>query len=88
MSILVIAEHDNRSLKNSTLNAVSAALLCGQDVHLLVAGYQCRNAADEAAKISGVSKVLMADAVSLADTEEKLGILFSARGGCHAQFLR
>lgn len=65
MSILVIAEHDNRSLKNSTLNAVSAALLCGQDVHLLVAGYQCRNAADEAAKISGVSKVLMADAVSL-----------------------
>lgn len=65
MSILVIAEHDNQSLKNSTLNAVSAALSCGQDIHLLVAGCQCKTAADEAAKVKGISKVLMADAVSL-----------------------
>lgn len=65
MSILVIAEHDNQSLKNSTLNAVSAALSCGQDVHLLVAGYQCKTVADELAKVSGISKVLLADAASL-----------------------
>ena len=62
MSILVIAEHDNQSLKNSTLNTVSAALLCGQDIHLLVAGCQCKSVAEEASKVSGVSKVLMADA--------------------------
>ena len=65
MSILVIAEHDNRSLKNSTLNTVSAAQACGQDVHVLVAGSQCRPAADMAAGIAGVSKVLMADASAL-----------------------
>ena len=65
MSILVIAEHDNQSLKNSTLNTVSAALQCGQDIHLLVAGHECRNAADEAATVTGVSKVLLADAASL-----------------------
>ena len=65
MSILVIAEHDNQSLKNSTLNTVSAALLCGQDIHLLVAGCQCKSVAEEASKVSGVSKVLMADATSL-----------------------
>ena len=65
MSILVIAEHDNQSLKNSTFNTVSAALLCGQDIHLLVAGCQCKSVAEEASKVSGVSKVLMADAASL-----------------------
>lgn len=61
MSILIIAEHNNRSLKSATLNAVSAGLSLAADVVVLVAGHQCRDAADEAAKISGVSKVLMAD---------------------------
>ena len=65
MPILVIAEHDNHSLKSVTSSAISAALACGQDVHLLVAGYQCRQAADEAATIAGVAKVLLADAASL-----------------------
>lgn len=65
MSILVIAEHDNSSLKNSTLNTVSAALACGQDVHVLVAGSQCRSVADRVACVAGVSKVLLADAAEL-----------------------
>ncbi len=62
MSILVIAEHDNQSLKAATLNAVTAAAQIGGDVHLLVAGAGCGAAASAAAKISGVKKVLVADA--------------------------
>ncbi len=65
MPILVIAEHDNQSLKSGTCHAVSAAVLCGQDVHVLVAGSQCDNAANEAATIAGVSKVLKIDAADL-----------------------
>ena len=62
MPILVVAEHDNQSLKNGTYHAVSAAALCGQDIHVLVAGSGCRSAAEKAANIAGVTKVLMADA--------------------------
>lgn len=65
MPILVVAEHDNRSLKNSTFNTVSAAALCGQDIHVLIAGFECQNAAREAAEIAGVAKVLTADAPHL-----------------------
>ena len=61
MSILVIAEHDNESLKSATLNTVTAALAIGGDVSVLVAGSQCQSVAEAAAKISGVSKVLVAD---------------------------
>ncbi|TAL56996.1 FAD-binding protein [Pandoraea sp.] len=67
MSILVIAEHDNQSIKAATLNTVSAAAQCGSDVHVLVAGANCSGAAQQAAKIAGVSKVLVADAPHLAD---------------------
>jgi electron transfer flavoprotein alpha subunit len=66
MTILVIAEHDNTSLKAATLNAVSAAQQIGGEVHVLVAGHDARCAADAAAKISGVGKVLLADALQLA----------------------
>jgi len=62
MSALVIAEHDNASLKGSTLNTVAAAALCGGDVHILVAGHGCAAVAAAAAQIAGVSKVLVADA--------------------------
>jgi len=62
MAILVIAEHDNLSIKAATLNAVTAAGRIGGDVHLLVAGSGCAAAAAAAARISGVSKVLLADA--------------------------
>jgi electron transfer flavoprotein alpha subunit len=63
----VLAEHDNASLKAATLNAVTAAVQCGGEVHVLVAGGGCGAAAAAAAQIAGVSKVLVADAPQLAD---------------------
>ncbi|MEH6443368.1 MAG: FAD-binding protein [Oceanospirillaceae bacterium] len=61
MSILVIAEHDNATLKSTTLNTVTAAAAIGGDISILVAGNDCQSVAQEAAKIAGVSKVLVAD---------------------------
>ena len=66
MTSLVIAEHDNVTLKPSTLNTVTAALQCGGDVHLLVAGHHAAAAAAAAAQVAGVAKVLHIDAESLA----------------------
>jgi len=66
MTSLVIAEHDNNSVKVSTLNTVTAALACGGDVHVLVAGANAGAAAAQAAKIAGVAKVLHADDAGLA----------------------
>ncbi|PLZ00015.1 electron transfer flavoprotein subunit alpha [Burkholderia sp. WAC0059] len=65
MTILVIAEHDNATVKGATLNAVAAARKIGGDVHVLVAGHNAQGAADAAAKIAGVAKVLLADAPQL-----------------------
>lgn len=65
MSILVIAEHDHASLKPVTLNVVAAAKAIDGDVHVLVAGTDCSGAADAAAKIDGVAKVLKCDAPEL-----------------------
>ncbi|ANH74017.1 FAD-binding protein [Ralstonia insidiosa] len=67
MTALVIAEHDNQSIKAATLNAVTAAAQCGGDVHVLVAGAGCGAAAQAAAQIAGVAKVLVADAPQFAD---------------------
>ena len=61
MSILVIAEHDNATLKAETLKTVAAAQKIGGDITLLVAGFNCQNAIDAAVKVNGVSKVLVAD---------------------------
>ena len=61
MSILVIAEHDNASINGATLNTVTAAKAIGGDIAVLVAGEGCGAAAEAAAKIDGVSKVLVAD---------------------------
>ena len=66
MTVLVIAEHDNASLKGATLNTVTAAAACGGDVHVLVAGHNAGAAAQAAAQIAGVAKVLHADGDSLA----------------------
>ncbi|MCP5280405.1 MAG: electron transfer flavoprotein subunit alpha/FixB family protein [Rhodoferax sp.] len=66
MTSLVIAEHDNKSIKGATLNTVTAALQCGGDVHVLVAGSDAAAAAADAAKIAGVTKVLHADDAGLA----------------------
>jgi electron transfer flavoprotein alpha subunit len=62
MASLVVAEHDNASLKDATLNTVTAALKLGPDVQVLVAGSNCGPAAEAASKITGVTKVLVADA--------------------------
>jgi electron transfer flavoprotein alpha subunit len=66
MTALVIAEHDNGSIKVSTLNTVTAAAQCGGEVHVLVAGAAATGAAQAAARITGVSKVLHADSAALA----------------------
>ncbi len=62
MTALVVAEHDNASIKGATLNTVTAAAACGGDVHVLVAGHNAAAAAQAAAQIAGVAKVLHADA--------------------------
>jgi electron transfer flavoprotein alpha subunit len=62
MTTLLLAEHDNIHLKEATAKALTAATQLGGDVHLLIAGSQCRSAAEEAAKLNGVAKILVADA--------------------------
>jgi electron transfer flavoprotein alpha subunit len=62
MPTLLLAEHNNRSLKDATAKAMTAAKAIGAPVHILVAGRDCRSAAEEAAKLDGVAKVLIADA--------------------------
>ena len=66
MAALVIAEHDNATLKPATLNTVTAAAQCGGEVHVLVAGHNAAAAAQAAAQIAGVSKVIHAEAAALA----------------------
>ena len=66
MTALVIAEHDNASIKPATLNTVTAAAACGGDVHVLVAGHNAAEAAKAAGQIAGVSKVIHADSDALA----------------------
>src|SRR4051812_47279313 len=67
MTALVIAEHDNTSIKGATLNTVAAAAAIGGEVHVLVSGHNAAAAAAAAAQIAGVTKVLHADAASLAE---------------------
>jgi electron transfer flavoprotein alpha subunit len=65
MTVLVIAEHDNASIKSATLNTVTAATACGGEVHVLVAGFHAAGAAAAAAGIAGVAKVIHADSEGL-----------------------
>ncbi len=66
-AILVIAEHDHGALKGATLNTVTAAAAIGGDIHVLIAGQNAAGAAQAAAQIAGVAKVLHADGASLAE---------------------
>ncbi len=66
MTALLLAEHDNKALKDATAKALTAAKALGGDVHVLVAGKDCRAVADAAAKLAGVAKVLLADAAPYA----------------------
>ncbi|MEC9078970.1 MAG: electron transfer flavoprotein subunit alpha/FixB family protein, partial [Pseudomonadota bacterium] len=67
MSILVIGEHDNAALRPSTLNVVTAAKALSSDIDVLIAGSDCQGAADEAATIAGITRVLKADDAALSD---------------------
>src|SRR5258705_501065 len=78
MSILVIAEHDNKQLKPGAANTIAAANKLGGEIDVLVAGHQCADAAAAAAKIAGVTKVMVSDAphyaVALAENMAALGL--------------
>jgi electron transfer flavoprotein alpha subunit len=88
MSILVIAEHDNTQLKAATLNAVAAAAKLGSEVHLLVAGSGCGAVAEQAAAVTGVEKVKVADATHYADqTAENLAALIQTHAGGYSHIL-
>ncbi|MDB6062260.1 MAG: electron transfer flavoprotein subunit beta [Verrucomicrobiaceae bacterium] len=81
MSILVVAEHDNASIKGATLNTVAAAQKIGGDITVLVAGQGVAAAAEAASKIAGVSKVLVADNAAYAhQLAENLGLLIAEVG--------
>lgn len=81
MSILVVAEHDNDSVKSVTLNTVTAASAIGGEVAILVAGSNCGGAAEAAAKIAGVSKVLVADNAAYEhQLAENMGLLVAEIG--------
>ncbi len=67
MTTLVIAEHDHGTLKGATFNTVAAAMQCGGDVHVLIVGHNADGAAQAAAQIAGVAKVLHADGACLAE---------------------
>jgi len=83
MAILLVAEHDNASLSDQTAKALSAALKIGSDVHILVAGKGAKPAADAAAKLKGVTKVLLADSAELEHrlAEPTAALVVSLAGG-------
>ena len=90
MSVLILAEHDHRTLKSSTLHVVTAAAKLGGDVHVLVAGSNARAAAEAAAKVAGVAKVLLTEAAHLErpTAEAIAAIMVSlARGGGYAHLV-
>ncbi|MBP8924760.1 MAG: electron transfer flavoprotein subunit alpha/FixB family protein, partial [Pseudomonadales bacterium] len=88
MSTLVIAEHSNDELKAATLHTVTAAIALGGEVHVLVAGSNCAAAAEAAARIAGVSKVLVADnAVYAHQLVENVGKLVAELGASYDNLL-
>ena len=88
MTILVIAEHDQQSLKAATLNTVTAARKIGGDIHVLVAGSNCNAAAEQAATLQGVSLVKVADAGHYQNqTAENLTALVIAQAGNYSHIL-
>ncbi|MDB5868015.1 MAG: etfA [Polaromonas sp.] len=88
MTVLVIAEHDNASIKGATLNTVTAAAACGGDIHVLVAGHSAHAAAEAAAKIAGVAKVIHADGQAFAHRlAENIAAQVLALAGGYSHFL-
>ncbi len=88
MSILVIAEHDNSQLKSATLHTIAAAKKIRGDLHILVAGQNCRAVAEQAAKIGGATKVLLADDPAYAQRlAENLAKLIQGLAGQYGHIL-
>jgi len=88
MAILVLAEHDNTALKAATLNTVAAAKAIGGDIHVLVAGANCKTVADAASKVTGVSKVLLADNAAYAhQLAENVSLLVAELGKGYSHIL-
>ncbi|TKW77284.1 MAG: electron transfer flavoprotein subunit alpha/FixB family protein, partial [Bradyrhizobium icense] len=88
MTTLLIAEHDNASIKDATNKALTAAAALGADVHVLVAGENAKGAADAAAKLAGVKKVLLADGALYAhDLAEPLAALIVSLAGNYDAFV-
>ena len=88
MGILVIAEHDNAEVKASTLNTIAAARAIGGDVDLLVAGSGCGAVAEAAARLDGVTRVLVADAAHYADQgAENVAELIASRASSYSHVL-
>ena len=88
MSVLVIAEHDHQSIKPVTLNVVAAAKKIGGDIHVMVAGTNCSGAAEQAAKISGVSKILKCDAPELSHRlAENMAPLIESLAGSYSHIV-
>jgi electron transfer flavoprotein alpha subunit len=88
MAVLVYAEHDNGSIKGATLNTVAAAQAIGGDIHVLVAGSGCGAAAQAAAQIAGVSKVLVADNAAYAhQLAENVSLLVADLGKAYSHIL-
>ena len=84
MAILLLADHDNATLSDQTTKALTAATQMGSDVHVLVAGSNAKAAADAAAKLQGVSKVLLADDACLANNlAEPLAALIVSLAGSY-----
>jgi len=86
MTTLLLAEHDNKALKDATAKALTAAKALGQPVHVLVAGKNCRAVAEAAAKLDGVTKVLLADGASYEHmlAEPVAALIHSLAGGYDA----
>ena len=88
MAVLVVAEHDNSSIRKSTLNTVAAAQKIGGEIHVLVAGHQAGGAAKAASQIAGVAKVLHADAAHLGEQlAENIAALIVALAKSYAHIL-
>jgi electron transfer flavoprotein alpha subunit len=88
MTCLVIAEHDNSTLKPATLNTVTAAARIGGEIHLLVAGKDCATVAECASKVAGVAKVWLVDAPHYADqSAENMAALIVAQASAYSHIL-
>ena len=88
MSILVIVEHDNGAVHAATLNTVAAAQAIGGDIDALVAGHNCSNAAEAAAAIAGINKVIVSDAAENAHgLAENIAPLIAGIAGSYSHIL-